>query len=378
MNRRELKELLKDSTLLFVDDEEAIRESFADMFPSFFKEVEIAQDGVEALQKYQDKECDFDLVISDIRMPNMDGIELTQKIKELNPKQAIIIISAHSESEYFMELIESGIDGFILKPIKPKLLFEKISQILSSSIYEKRYNEQREKLATVGEMMENITHQWKQPLNALNLRFDKLRIEFESGILSQEIFDADVKKIQKYIFQISQTIDDFKGFFSPTVRKDRFCIKQTIESILNIIGPILHKNEIEVIKDIQEKELYTSEGALKHIILNLLSNAKDALIENRENDRIIEVTLKESDENIILCIKDNAGGVPEDIKDKIFNSHFTTKAKTDGSEGSGVGLYMSKQLAKDKLEATIDIENIETTHGMGAMFRVVLPKPEQY
>jgi CheY-like chemotaxis protein len=304
MNRRELKDLLKDSSLLFVDDEEAIRESFADMFPSFFKEVEIASDGVEALELYKQRE--FDLVISDIRMPNMDGIELTQHIKEINPKQPVIIISAHSESEYFMELIESGIDGFILKPIKPKLLFEKISQILSSSIYEKRYNEQREKLATVGEMMENITHQWKQPLNALNLRFDKLRIEFESGVLSQDIFDSDVKKIQKYIYQIAQTIDDFKGFFSPTVRKDKFCVDNTIESILNIIGPILYKNEIEIVKDIERIEVYTSEGALKHIILNLLSNAKDALIDSKRDDKKIEIYLKELDDSLELSIKDTS------------------------------------------------------------------------
>jgi YesN/AraC family two-component response regulator len=318
MNRLELKELLKDSSVLFVDDEEAIRESFADMFPSFFKEVEIAADGLEALEIYKSRE--FDLVVSDIRMPNMDGIELTQQIKELNPKQPIIIISAHSESEYFMELIESGIDGFILKPIKPKLLFEKISQVLSSSIYEKRFNEQREKLATVGEMMENITHQWKQPLNALNLRFDKLRIEFESGVLSQEIFDNDVKKIQKYIYQISQTIDDFKGFFSPTVRKDRFNIEQTIDSILNIIKPILHKNEIEIKKDISSADLYTSEGALKHIVLNLVSNSKDALIENKSENRVITISTIDNDDKIIIKVKDNAGGVPEDIKDLTLTS----------------------------------------------------------
>jgi YesN/AraC family two-component response regulator len=375
MNRRELKDLLKDSSLLFVDDEEAIRESFADMFPSFFKEVEIASDGVEALELYKQRE--FDLVISDIRMPNMDGIELTQHIKEINPKQPVIIISAHSESEYFMELIESGIDGFILKPIKPKLLFEKISQILSSSIYEKRYNEQREKLATVGEMMENITHQWKQPLNALNLRFDKLRIEFESGVLSQDIFDSDVKKIQKYIYQIAQTIDDFKGFFSPTVRKDKFCVDNTIESILNIIGPILYKNEIEIVKDIERIEVYTSEGALKHIILNLLSNAKDALIDSKRDDKKIEIYLKELDDSLELSIKDNAGGVPDDIIDQIFKSHFTTKDKS-ATEGSGVGLYMSKQLAKDKLEATIDVENIENEHGKGACFKLLLPKSSKY
>jgi YesN/AraC family two-component response regulator len=375
MNRRELKDLLKDSSLLFVDDEEAIRESFADMFPSFFKEVEIASDGVEALEIYKQRE--FDLVISDIRMPNMDGIELTQHIKEINPKQPVIIISAHSESEYFMELIESGIDGFILKPIKPKLLFEKISQILSSSIYEKRYNEQRDKLATVGEMMENITHQWKQPLNALNLRFDKLRIEFESGVLSQDIFDSDVKKIQKYIYQIAQTIDDFKGFFSPTVRKDKFCVDNTIESILNIIGPILYKNEIEIVKDIERIEVYTSEGALKHIILNLLSNAKDALIDSKRDDKKIEIYLKELDDSLELSIKDNAGGVPDDIIDQIFKSHFTTKDKST-TEGSGVGLYMSKQLAKDKLEATIDVENIENEHGKGACFKLLLPKSSKY
>jgi CheY-like chemotaxis protein len=372
MNRRELKDLLKDSSLLFVDDEDSIRESFADMFPSFFKEVEVASDGLEALEKY--KQRAFDLVISDIRMPNMDGIELSRAIKDINPKQPIIVVSAHSESEYFMQLIESGIDGFILKPIKPKLLFDKISQILSSSIYEKRFNEQREKLATVGEMMENITHQWKQPLNALNLRFDKLRIEFEAGVLTQDIFDNDVKKIQKYIYQISQTIDDFKGFFSPHTRKDHFKLDDTIDSILNIIAPILHKNEIEITKDLEDIKLYTNEGALKHIILNIVSNAKDALIERDVDNKTINIKGKKDGEYLILSINDNAGGISLDIIDKVFNSHFTTKSENS----SGVGLYMSKQLAKDKLDGTLEVENIEDETSKGANFILKIPMNEEY
>lgn len=372
LNKEEIKHLLKDSTIMFVDDDDSIREGMKAILKSFFKDVILASNGEEALQIYKDTKTKIDIIISDISMPKMNGINLVHEIKKINEDQAIIVISAHNESEYFIKLIEYGVDGFILKPINPAEVLSKIGKTIESSYYKKRLAEQQAKLASVGDMMENITHQWKQPLNVLEIKVGQIELDHMMGDLSDATLESCIVDIKNSIGFISQTIDDFRGFFDPNAIKRVFNVSESIQMLFRVIKSSYHKDSVKVIEKFDNSvEINSYENALQQIAMNLMSNAKDVLVEkNSDDNRIVIIEITSDNSYVYLKVTDNGGGIPNSIVDKIFDSHFTTK----GKKGSGIGLNMSKQLTQERLNGELYVENVDTPNGKGACFTLKLPK----
>jgi signal transduction histidine kinase len=312
------------------------------------------------------------MILSDINMPVMNGIKLVEKIKEVDEEQPIIVISAHNESEYFIKLIEAGVDDFVLKPINPAEVLSKIGKTIESKYYKKRVAQQQAKLASVGDMMENITHQWKQPLNVLEIKVGQIELEQMMGDLTDDTLDACLADIKNSVKFIAQTIDDFRGFFDPNAKKREFNISESIETIYRVIKSSFKKESIKLVNKLDEKIMITSyENALQQITMNLMANAKDVLIEKNDvENRVMIVELVEDSDSVYVSIIDNGGGIGESIIEQIFDSHFTTK----GKKGSGIGLNMSKQLAYDRLKGSLSVVNVDTEYGRGAKFTLKLPK----
>jgi signal transduction histidine kinase len=212
------------------------------------------------------------------------------------------------------------------------------------------------RLASMGEMIGNIAHQWRQPLNALGITVQKMQKFYHLQKLDDEVMDKSVEKSMMLINKMSTTIDDFLGFFRQDKIKVDFDIKETIEETLHLLDASLKNNFIEVsINEIDEEVIINGyRGEFTQVILNIISNAKDILIEKKVKNPKIDIEVSKQNNEISLYIKDNGGGIPEDIIDKIFEPYFTTKEQ---GKGTGIGLYMSKVIIEDNIGGNISVQN---------------------
>jgi len=222
--------------------------------------------------------------------------------------------------------------------------------------------------AAMGEMIANIAHQWRQPLNSLALTIQDEKVAWEYGEVDKKYVDEMVKTSMGLINYMSKTIDDFRTFFRPDSEKTDFNLQNVVATVKNLISANLDSNGIDFIANIPENIiLHGYKNELMQVLLNIINNAKDAIVENSIEKPIIEILAYERDENCFIVIKDNGGGIANDIMDKIFDPYFTTKEQ---GKGTGIGLYMSKTIIEDNMQGNIYAENIKD----GAMFTIVLKK----
>ncbi|WP_323588330.1 sensor histidine kinase [Aliarcobacter butzleri] len=215
---------------------------------------------------------------------------------------------------------------------------------------------QQTRLAAMGEMIGNIAHQWRQPLNALGLILQNLKFSYEIGELDEKMIDKSVKKATMLTENMSKTIDDFRNFFRPNKAKENFKINEGITKAVELIESTFEHNNIKLEKDFvsSEIEFFGFANEFSQVILNLLTNAKDAVLENKIENPLIIIQTKIDDEYIYISIKDNGLGIKDEIINKIFEPYFTTK---DEGKGTGIGLYMSKIIIENNMNGKIEVKN---------------------
>lgn len=237
---------------------------------------------------------------------------------------------------------------------------------------------QQSKMAAMGEMIENIAHQWRQPLSLISTAATgaKLRKDFES--LSDTDFYEAMDIINNSAQHLSSTIDDFRNFFSNEKEASFFDINIPIEKVLYLVSSKLKNRNIEIIKNTQEIVILGLVNEFIQVLLNIINNAVDALEESNSKKKFIFIDTYKEENNLILKIKDNAGGIKEEIIDRIFEPYFTTKHK---SQGTGIGLYMSNEIIKKHMNGNISVSNkkylYENTNYNGAEFKTVIPLNSQ-
>lgn len=227
---------------------------------------------------------------------------------------------------------------------------------------------QQSRLASMGEMIGNIAHQWRQPLNALSLVVANVKDAFLLERLDEAYLNKASDKANRLIQKMSATIDDFRDFFRPDKEKKNFSISSAVEDALQLVEVLLNNRDIRVEAQLDETiciEGYHNE--FSQVILNIINNAKDALVQNRTEERAIKIELSSKSGKAILSISDNAGGIPEAIIHRIFEPYYTTKEQ---GQGTGIGLYMSKLIIEDHMSGNIKAENIKNGEGevTGAKF----------
>ncbi|MDF1881917.1 GHKL domain-containing protein [Sulfurimonas sp. MAG313] len=227
---------------------------------------------------------------------------------------------------------------------------------------------QKFRLATMGEMLENIAHQWKQPLHKLSLVIQNYYFKNKlEGTSEQELEDFNDRS-NALVTYMSNTIDDFRNFFNPQKEKEYFDLEQTIRKVMFITSGAMSDEEIQIDILVESKlDIYGYENEFSQVLLNLFSNAKDALIMNNIEDRKIKIKLYETKDEMIITFTDNAGGIDKDILPKIFDPYFSTKEYKDGS---GIGLYMSKMIIENSMQGSLCVVNTRT----GAEFSIILSK----
>ena len=322
-----------------------------------------------------------DIILLDVLMPDMDGYEVCKRLKADDKTKDIpvIFITILDENESELKGLELGAVDYITKPIIPELVRARVSNHIELKHHRDNLQEmlkEKDELminqssnAAMGEMIEMIVHQWRQPLTSINSIANTEIVKIELGEkFDSELLKISMENITNTVEYLSRTLDDFKGFFLKNKEKNNVKMVGVIATAQNILGDCLDVNNISIsIKDDNHLSLETNVQSLLQVFINLIKNAKEALKENRAKDRSINITVSDDDKNIITTFCDNGGGVPEDIIDKIFESHFSTKDKKDGT---GIGLYMSKIIVEKHLNGTISVENSKD----GACFKVTIPK----
>lgn len=225
---------------------------------------------------------------------------------------------------------------------------------------------QQSKMAEMGSMVGIIAHQWKQPLNSIALIVQDIADSFDYGELDKAMVHSHVEKAMQQVEFMGKTIDDFRNFFKPSKVSHRFKLTQCVNETVALIKPQLEKYRIlTVIEGDSRYQVAGYENELKQVILNIVNNAKDALVDNGIKDPYIEITVVKEGEQAILTIRDNAGGIPEQLlPDKLFETFASTK----GEKGTGVGLSLARQIVA-KMEGTIVAYN----ENEGAVFKITLP-----
>ena len=257
-------------------------------------------------------------------------------------------------------------------------LEQKIIIEIEKSKEKERLLFEQSKMASMGEMIGNIAHQWRQPLSVISTASTGLIIQKEYGILDEIKLIETCDMINNNAQYLSRTIDDFKNFIKGDREKRIFCLRENIDGFLNLVRGSIGNYNIKIILDLKEDiKIDGYENELTQCLINIYNNAKDILKEKIENNRVIFISTSIENDNTVIKIKDNGGGIPDDILSKIFEPYFTTKHK---SQGTGLGLNMTYKLIVDGMNGTIEASNIEYQYNekkyIGAEFIIILPNKE--
>lgn len=223
---------------------------------------------------------------------------------------------------------------------------------------------QQSRQAAMGEMIGNIAHQWRQPLNAVGLLVQDLTLSYEYGNFSKAYLDQSTQKIMQMVRHMSQTIDDFRNFFTPDKQKTVFDPNKVIERTLALIdGSLADKGiKVEVTSgDVPSISGYPNE--FSQVLLNIMTNAMDAFSERTCPAPQIRVGVSSQQGKTVVTIADNAGGIDEDILHRVFEPYFTTKEQ---GKGTGIGLFMAKNIVEKSMGGSLTARNT----GGGAEFRI--------
>ena len=363
--------------ILIVDDVEqnihSLKMAIEDSFDIDVYSALSAQEGMAILMEHT-----IDLILTDIQMPDIDGFEFAEYLKGIERTKnipVIFITGVYDNLNFQKKGYDLGAVEYITKPIDTNILNSKLKIFMD--IFAKQKEKQKEindknqmliyqsKMASMGEMIGVIAHQLKQPLNVLSLFCNDVKDSYKHNEINDEFIEDFNIQTNQQIKYMSETIDGFREFFNPNKDKENFLLKTSINKSINLVEKLLAKNSISIDLQVGEEKVFGIKDELEQVIINLITNAQDAFIENKINDKKIIIKTETIQNNVVLSVEDNAGGIPGDIINNIFDPYFTTKEK-----GTGTGLYMVNLIITTSFQGEIKVYN---TQNNGVKFVIMFP-----
>ena len=391
------KNILKNITVLYAEDESVIQDGITETLNLFEINVICAKNGQEGLSIFNSLNKKIDLILTDIKMPKLDGLGMIKKIREIDKEIPVIITTAHQETNFLMQSIELDISAYVLKPIDIYKLEESLikameSKVLREELREKnkvleieiKKNEEKQKImeaqsrfAAMGEMISMIAHQWRQPLASIgtasfNLKYKLLSEEYDletkKGREEQSnFFKKKLDEIELYVQNLTTTIDDFRNFFKTDKNFVNINIENPIKNTLKIMQEDLKSNNIDITLNFKsQNKINIYENEIIHVIINILKNAQDKFLEKKIQNAKIEIETLDLEIGVKIDLYDNGGGIKKENLDIIFEPYFSTKKEKNGT---GIGLYMSKIIIEKNHKGKIYATNIKE----GICFSIIIP-----
>jgi signal transduction histidine kinase len=270
--------------------------------------------------------------------------------------------------------LQQALDELAREQEQLRLLNETLEQRVTEEVNKNREKDhlliQQSRLAAMGEMIGSIAHQWRQPINTVNLILQNIRDDYRYGELSDESLSRSVELGNRVIQDMSRTIDDFRNFFRPDKEKKPFQIRRSVDNVRALVDAAFQRRGIEVEVEVEgdeELEVLGYENEYTQVLLNVLNNAKEAIAARGVANGHISIRLARTGGEARVTVGDNGGGIKAEAMERIFDPYFSTKAL-----GSGIGLYMSKMIIEQNMGGRIYAKNILG----GAEFTLVLPLRE--
>jgi len=315
------------------------------------------------------------------KSPNTTYINVKELLKfnidysKFNNKKYTLINNKLSFLDKYALVIKIILFLFILFTIVMLIILNKSkSKIIQKEIDKNRkkdlYMIEQSKLAQMGEMIGHIAHQWRQPLSTISTISSSIQLRKELDGLEDAVLFEQMNQITDKTVYLSEIINTFSNFLKINKIKEKVTIEKELKNTIKIIIFVLDNLNIKLKENINYNNNTFATiipQELAEVLINILNNAKDILVENKTKNPEIILSLKEDSNNIIISIEDNAGGVPNDIINKIFTPYFTTKHH---SQGTGLGLYMSNRIVTESLNGKLTVINTKN----GANFKICFPK----
>ena len=235
-------------------------------------------------------------------------------------------------------------------------LEKRIKKEVEENLKKDRLLSQQQKMISMGQMIENIAHQWRQPLSIITTSISGIKVKKMMNDLDDEFLHNTLDSVMNTSQYLSNTIDDFRYFFKPQKEKENFYLEKCCNKTIDLLRPNFIENNINVICKVADVEIFGCETELIQVLINILNNSKDALSLLENQERLIFIDVLKENGKAFIKIKDNAGGIPDNILNQIFEPYFTTKHQ---SQGTGIGLYMCQEIIYKHMHGHIDISNIE-------------------
>lgn len=395
VDKRYKSQLENPFTKLFIGDYYVANLNASKKYMDFIKEKNI-EHFLNYNKNYHKNKKDSNLItiyqLPDIYGEPMACFILFKPLKDINMSDLIllkekVIFSVFTLIVLFAILFYYLVNKKFISEISLKNReMERLNADLSNSIKEQqKIQEQKDqqqqilfqqsKMASMGEMIGNIAHQWRQPIAIISMWANNIMVDIDMEEIDNINLRRYAHNINEQTKQLSQTIDDFRNFFTPNKKETIFTLQNSIDKTMKLLTASFKTHNIELIEDIEYIEIKALENEFTQAILNIVKNAKDIIITlNKDSKKLIFINVYKQDKSVIIDILDNGGGVPNDIKDKIFEPYFTTKHK---SQGTGIGLYMTETIITKHLNGKINVKNIEYEYlgekFRGALFKISLP-----
>ena len=279
-------------------------------------------------------------------------LEKQNEIKERYTKNLIELLFI----SLFMTVVFSFISFYISKRLE-KRFYRYKSKVNEQMIKNRKKDSmiaQQSKMAAMGEMIENIAHQWRQPLSTISTISSAIKLQYEYSDMDKNEVIKSMETIFNTTQYLSETIDDFRNFLNSKNDMEDFALKNVFEKVFALVELQLHSKNIEIIKNIDDSTIFGSKNEFMQVIINIINNSKDEFEKSSSKHKYIFIDVKKSKNKVLVKIKDNAGGIKTQDIDKIFEPYFTTK---DELKGTGIGLYMSKQIIEKHMDGKIDVSN---------------------
>ena len=366
-----MKEIYKNLKILLVEDDKETIEELVPILEKYFHKIEICKNGKEGLKRAKEKE--FDIIITDIVMPEMDGIEMIKEIKKSKKNPKFIIVTAYSNKDFLIELIEQGIQGYLIKPVTFRQISNTLKRV-TDEIYKEialqEYIKKTEKLSKVkSEFLANMSHEIRTPLNAI-LGFIKVMKDEDDGRFEKYLNTID--SASQTLLTIINDILDISKIEAGKMKIEHIDFKT--DDLYNAIELFEEKAQEKNIKfkikfTNMPQFLYGDVHRIKQVITNLLSNAVKFTPENKK----IETNIEFADNKLYVEVIDEGIGISKEKQKIIFDAFSQADTSTTRKfGGTGLGLTISHrliQLMKGELK-------VESEENKGSRFYFVIPIKE--